>query len=160
MTYLAAGWRTTYDAVKDMAGFDPGVLRNWCAMNVLAILDDRNFDREIIIDNLKVNLPFTAQMDAAAWASDFNVQFRTSLFNAFTATFPWYFWYAAADFSRMRSRGGIYLTDAPGPHDNQSNDVPWVDTAERDRRLDRVDAILGDGDAEGLIEAVFTADMR
>ena len=63
--YLAAGWRTTYDAVKDTAGFDPGVLRNWCAMNVLAILDDRNFDREIIIDNLKVNIPFTAQIGAA-----------------------------------------------------------------------------------------------
>ena len=141
--YLAAGWRTTYDAVKDTAGFDPGVLRNWCAMNVLAILDDRNFDREIIIDNLKVNIPFTAQI-GADFVADFNTQFRASAFNAFTATFPWYFWYAASDFSRMRSRGGVYLTDAADPHDNQSDDVPWVDTAERDRRLDQVDAILGD----------------
>ena len=38
----------------------------------------------------------------------------------------------------------MYLTDAADPHDNQSDDVPWVDTAERDRRLDQVDAILGD----------------
>ena len=145
--YLAAGWRTTYDAVKDTAGFDP-----WRPPQLVCDECPRHPRRPQLRPR---NHHRQSQGQHPLHRSDGRGPgHRTSMsssgpasFNAFTATFPWYFWYAAADFSRMRSRGGIYLTDAADPHDNQSDDVPWVDTAERDRRLDQVDAILGDATA-------------
>ena len=43
--YLVAGYRTVYDRFKATppTGFDEGIVRKWITLQLLAILDDRNF---------------------------------------------------------------------------------------------------------------------
>ena len=45
--YLAAGYRTVYDRFKATppTGFDEGIVRKWITLQLLAILDERNFDK-------------------------------------------------------------------------------------------------------------------
>ena len=44
--YLVAGYRTVYDRFKATppTGFDEGIVRKWITLQLLAILDERNFD--------------------------------------------------------------------------------------------------------------------
>ena len=43
--YLVAGYRTVYDRFKATppTGFNEGIVRKWITLQLLAILDDRNF---------------------------------------------------------------------------------------------------------------------
>ena len=44
-SYLSSGWRLNYDAHMraPLAGLETGIYRKWCTLNLLAMLDDRNF---------------------------------------------------------------------------------------------------------------------
>ena len=138
-SYLSSGWRLNYDAHmrEPLAGLETGIYRKWCSLNLLAMLDDRNFTA----------FPgFQTIMDAAlnfevtpGWVHNFNQLFFVD--NAYTGTF------GPSSFSQVllngaiTNRDDIYLTDGA---DASVNGGPWVDTAERDRRLDLIDSILGD----------------
>ena len=138
-SYQAAGWRTNYDAQKasPTAGLTPGVYRAWCVRNLLALLDDRNLTgitgfQDILDVNVAFRLPeFMAQ------------QFNQihAVHNPFLAEF------GLSSFMQILSGGNVltvrrdvFLTDGATV---VSNGGSWVDTAERDRRLDLVDADSG-----------------
>ena len=141
-SYLSSGWRLNYDAHmrNPLAGLEPGIYRKWCVLNLLAMLDDRNFTAfpgfQTIMDSA---LNFVV---GPGWVHNFNQLFFVD--NAYTGTF------GPSSFSQVLLNGAItnrddvYLTDGA---DAATNGGPWVDTAERDRRLDLVDQILGDATA-------------
>ena len=138
-SYLSSGWRLNYEAhMSDpLAGLEPGIYRKWCSLNLLAMLDDRNFTAfpgfQTIMDSA---LNFVV---GPGWVHNFNQLFFVD--NAYTGTF------GPSSFSQVllngsiSNRDDIYLTDGA---DAATNGGPWVDAAERDRRLDLVDQILGD----------------
>ena len=138
-SYLSSGWRLNYNAHmrEPLAGLETGIYRKWCVLNLLAMLDDRNFTAfpgfQTIMDSA---LNFEV---GPGWVHNFNQLFFVD--NAFTGTF------GPSSFSQVllngaiTNRDDIYLTDGV---DAATNGGPWVDTAERDRRLDLVDQILGD----------------
>ena len=142
--YLFTRWRLNYDhfaanpPTEHLEPFNPGIHRAWCVSNLLAILDDRNYADISGFEHL---------MDQAAeftvtggWAFNFNRTFSTD--NPYTGEFgasP--FQGVTADGSGLTNREEVFLTDGL---DDTANGGPWVDQAERDRRLDAVDQILGD----------------
>ena len=143
--YLAAGYRTVYDRFKanPPTGFNEGIIRKWITLQLLAVLDDRNFTNSTVTDSILINLPFTNRLHDG-WSHNFNVSHAPV--NVFATPFPTYFWYSNPTFGALRQREDVYMTDAPDTPEN-STDIVWVDTAERDRRLDLVDQILGDSTA-------------
>ena len=140
--YLVAGYRTVYDRFKATPpeGFDPGIIRKWITLQLLAILDNRNLINDNVVDAIEINYEFTKRLHEG-WSHNFNTSHAPV--NVYATPFPTYFWYSNPAFGALRQRQDVYMTDAPAtPAD--SDDIVWVDTAERDRRLDLVDQILGD----------------
>ena len=138
-SYQAAGWRTNYDAQKasPTAGLTPGVYRAWCVRNLLALLDDRNLTgitgfQDILDVNVAFRLP----------------EFMAAQFNRIHAVHnPFLAQFGLSSFMQILSGGNVltvrrdvFLTDGATV---VSNGGSWVDTAERDRRLDLVDADSG-----------------
>ena len=140
--YLMAGYRTVYDGFKASppADFEPGIVRKWITLQLLAILDDRNYLTADIVDAMEINYEFTKRLHAG-WAHNFNVSFAPV--NVYATPFPTYFWYSNPAFGALRQREDVYMTDAQDTPAN-SADIVWVDTAVREQRLDLVDQILGD----------------
>ena len=140
--YLMAGYRTVYDKFQATPpeDFEPGIVRKWITLQLLAILDDRNYLTADVVDAIEINYEFTKRLHAG-WAHNFNTSHAPV--NVYATPFPTYFWYSNPAFGALRQREDVYMTDAPDTPEN-STDIVWVDTAERDRRLDLVDQILGD----------------
>ena len=140
--YLMAGYRTVYDRFKASPpeDFNAGIVRTWIVLQLLAILDSRNFGSAEVVDAIEINLEFTKRLHSG-WAHNFNVSYAPV--NVFATPFPTYFWTSNAAFGALRQREDVYMTDARDTPEN-SVDIVWVNTAERDRRLDLVDQILGD----------------
>ena len=139
-SYLAAGWRTSYDAqnASPTAGLTPGVYRAWCVRNLLAMLDPRNYSEIAgFADIMDTNVAFRVP---EFMATQFN-QIH-AVHNAFLAEFGLTsFMQVLGSGNVLTVRRDVYLSDGETA---LSNGGPWVDAAERDRRLDLVDAILGD----------------
>ena len=146
--YLVAGYRTVYNKFKATPppGFHSGIVRKWISLQLLAILDERNFSNVDVVDAIEINLEFTKRLHAG-WAHNFNVSHAPV--DVFATPFPTYFWYSNPAFGALRQREDVYMTDAPDTPEN-SSDIVWVDTVERDRRLDLVDQILGDTNGQEL----------
>ena len=100
-----------------------------------------------VVDAIEVNYEFTKRLHDG-WSHNFNTSHAPV--NVFATPFPTYFWYSNPAFGALRQREDVYMTDAPDTPEN-SADIVWVDTAERDRRLDLVDQILGDATARSLM---------
>ena len=131
--YLAHALRKLYlehdNALYPAALIHTGVYRNFCVMNLLTMLDERNLNQAFVTGLIAnaVFVPLITQVAAL------NNNYGT-IVNAFTGAFP-QMGYTVGTFA------GVYYTDGPLV-DGFSG--PWADPAERDRRLDIVDAILGD----------------
>ena len=142
--YLVAGYRTVYDKFKATppGAFEEGIVRKWITLQLLAILDERNFvnANADVGDAIEINYEFTKRLHDG-WSHNFNTSHAPV--NVFATPFPTYFWYSNPAFGALRQREDVYMTDAPDTPEN-SDDIIWIDTAERDRRLDLVDQILGD----------------
>ena len=58
--YLVAGYRTVYDRFKATppTGFNEGIVRKWITLQLLAILDERNFTNALagVVDAIEINL--------------------------------------------------------------------------------------------------------
>ena len=78
----------------------------------------------------------------AGWSHNFNVSHAPV--NVFATPFPTYFWYSNPAFGALRQRGRCLHDRRPRTRPRTRMDIVWVDTAERDRRLDLVDQVLGD----------------
>ena len=136
MNYVAHALRKLYlghdDALYPAALIHTGVYRNFCAMNLLTMLDERNLNQAFITGLIAnaVFVPLITQVAAL------NNNYGT-IVNAFTGMFP-QMGYDGGTFA------GVYYTDGPLLNGFSG---PWSDPAERDRRLDIVDAILGDATA-------------
>ena len=132
-SYWAAAFRKLYEEHEDdfytAALMQAGVWRDFCVMNILAMLDDRNLAAQAYVSGLNANAVF---MPAITDISGLNNNYNNV--NAFTGTFPQQ-GYDGGTFA------GTYYTDGPLVGGFSG---PWVDPLERDRRLDLVDTILGD----------------
>ena len=121
-----------------LAGLETGIYRKWCSLNLLAMLDDRNFhgvsglpDHHGLGSELRGRAGMGPQLQPAysslttpSLARSGQARSAKCLLNG-----------------AITNRDDIYLTDGV---DAATNGGPWVDAAERDRRLDLVDQILGD----------------
>ena len=110
--YLMAGYRTVYDRFKATPpeGFDEGIVRKWITLQLLAILDDRNYVTAEIVDAILINLEFTQRLHEG-WSHNFNVSHAPV--NVFATPFPRFFWYSNPAFGALRQREDVYMTDAP-----------------------------------------------
>lgn len=152
--YMAAAWRTRYEAAKargaidadvdGMPDYNMGVIRNWCAANLLVLLDDRNVADEATRDMLEDNSRFEFDGDFAfALNSSFSaLNIRTLSFGAVTGSIGlWSMYHHVPSVPAFRDRPGVYLTDGTA---TTGLERAWSDTAERDKRIALVDQILGD----------------
>ena len=59
-----AGYRTVYDRFKATPpeGFNAGIVRTWIALQLLAILDNRNHGNADIVDAMEINYEFTKRL--------------------------------------------------------------------------------------------------
>ena len=131
--YWAHAVRKIYDEHDDArytaALMRPGIWRNFCVMNILTMLDERNLGNQAFIAGLHANMTLIPSItDISGLNNNYNDV------NAFTGTFPQQ-GYTGGTFA------GTYYTDGALVNGFSG---PWSDPAERDRRLDLIDAILGD----------------
>ena len=97
-----------------------------------------------VVDAIEINYEFTKRLHDG-WSHNFNVSHAPV--NVFATPFPnLLLVFSNPAFGALRQREDVYMTDAPDTPEN-SDDIIWIDTAERDRRLDLVDQILGDATA-------------
>ena len=138
--YIAHALRKLYhehdDALYPAALIHAGVYRTFCVLNLLTMLDERNLQHPAFVSGLIANAVFVPEITQVA---GLNNNYGT-IVNAFAGDFPQQ-GYDGGTFA------GVYYTDGPLVGGFSG---PWVDTAERDRRLDIVDAILGDATPEDL----------
>ena len=150
LSYLVAGWHNKYRVWKETPpeGYDPGIVRSWCVMNLLAILDPRNLASDTVRQAMEDNYLFPL---FSIWATNFNVFLAP--FNAYTASFEGGFFRSINNHRNMNQITDVYLTD--GTDLTAVDSIfkyggPWVSEAERDARLDKVDQVLGDATPRGV----------
>lgn len=143
-SYLLAGWRNVFDMLRTTPPDDhhEDALKNWCVLNVLAVLDERNFTNQDIVGALERNLKFTRTELHTGWSHNFNTNYTTT--SAVNAEFPRFFWAVLPGLQSIENRTDVYITDQNHPHSEpHATDTAWVDTAERTDRLINVANCLG-----------------
>ena len=121
--YYAHAWNRNYND-RNSSEFQASTWRDWCVMNLLVMLDDRNLEDSHRNAGVVGNAEYYGDIVDSNFIQSFESNYGS--INPYTATFGGAF-------------GAWYLTDETTLPSTQ-----WVDPAERDRRLDLIDSILGD----------------
>lgn len=121
LIYYAHAWYKIYTTGANSL-LDPGILRKMCVANLLVILDDRNFQNEVLVVGINSSIVY----------GDLSPERQTELNKIYADFDPFAGTYSGALLN------AYYFTDSPDAGG------AWVDMAERTRRLDIVDDILGD----------------
>ena len=149
LDYIAARWRLKYDAYKAGPISDLPVeeYRAWAVTNLLVMLEPRNWQLfGGLNDVLDASLALEPHVSTTqTWPAFFGSWFAVD--DPFAGEFGSNAYIQITNGGRnYLRRGNLFLTDGTATNGGG----PWVDPVERDRRLDLVDAILGDETPRGI----------
>ena len=145
--HMAAKYRTFYDRFKrlnrsQITDYEAAAVRNWCAMNLLVALDDRNVGDGRVRDVVSGNAEFDFRSFSGYLNTNFGpIDIRGATFGTdrllFLRTRSMIEWTGRA----MRDGPSVHVTDGTATNGLTR---AWTSTAERDARIALFDSILGD----------------